>query len=38
MGPPFAGRAPVPGGAAGRASFQFCRNENAVCRNIGDPG
>ena len=27
----------VPGAAAGRPSFRFCRNENAVCRNIGDP-
>ena len=35
---PAAGLASVFGGAAGRTSFRFCRNENAVCRNTGDPG
>ena len=35
---PAAGLASVFGGAAGRTSFRFCRNENVVCRNIGDPG
>src|SRR5664280_3189963 len=25
-------------GSGGRVSFRFCRNENVVCRNTGDPG